>query len=69
MAGSLYGQVVQRSMKEVTDLEAMDQFAALLDLVERGEEVLITRRGKVVAKLVPVTPKASGEFSSQATLR
>ena len=29
---------------------------ALLDRVERGEEIVITRRGKPVAKLVPAEP-------------
>lgn len=40
-------------MKTVGAFEAKTHLSALLDRVERGEEVLITRRGKSVAKLVP----------------
>jgi prevent-host-death family protein len=40
-------------MKQIGDLEAKNELGALLDLVEHGEEVLITRRGKAVARLVP----------------
>jgi prevent-host-death family protein len=39
-------------MLEVGAFEAKNKLAALLDAVERGEEVTITRRGKPVAKLV-----------------
>ncbi len=35
--------------------DAKTHFAALPDPVERGEEVTITRRGRPVAKLVPLT--------------
>jgi prevent-host-death family protein len=38
---------------EVGAFEAKDTLGALLDRVEQGEEVLITRHGKAVAKLVP----------------
>lgn len=40
-------------MREVGAFEAKNRFGALLDWVERGEEVVITRRGKAVARLVP----------------
>lgn len=43
-------------MIEVGAFEAKNKLSALLERVERGEEVLITRRGKPVARLVPVTP-------------
>jgi prevent-host-death family protein len=33
--------------------EARNKLSALLDLVERGEAVIITRRGVPVARLVP----------------
>jgi len=42
-------------MHEVGAFEAKNNLAALLDEVERGNEVLITRRGKPVARLVPAT--------------
>ncbi len=40
-------------MKEVGAFEAKTKLGQLLDWVEAGEEVVITRRGKVVARLVP----------------
>jgi prevent-host-death family protein len=36
--------------------EAKNRLSALLDRVERGEEITITRHGKPVAKLVPARP-------------
>jgi len=39
-------------MREVGAFEAKNKLAALLDEVERGGEVVITRRGKAVARLV-----------------
>ena len=38
-------------MREVGVLEAKNKFGQLLDLVEQGEEVTITRHGKAVARL------------------
>jgi prevent-host-death family protein len=43
-------------MPEIGAFEAQNQFGHLLDQVERGEEILITRRGNAVAKLVPTEP-------------
>jgi prevent-host-death family protein len=40
-------------MKEVGAFEAKNKLSELLDLAERGEEVIITRHGKEVARLVP----------------
>lgn len=39
-------------MREVGTFEAKNSLSALLDLVERGEEVVITRHGRPVARLV-----------------
>lgn len=36
--------------------EAKNRLSALIDEVERGAEIIITRRGVAVAKLVPATP-------------
>ena len=44
-------------MTEVGAFEAKNRLGQLLDLVERGEEVVITRHGKEVARLVP--PKSA----------
>ena len=38
---------------EIGAFEAKNTLGSLLDRVERGEEVVITRRGKRVARLVP----------------
>ncbi len=40
-------------MHSVGVFEAKNRLTALLDQVEQGSEVLITRRGKPVARLVP----------------
>jgi prevent-host-death family protein len=40
-------------MKEVGAFEAKNKLGQLLDLVEHGEEIMITRHGKEVARLVP----------------
>lgn len=41
-------------MKPIGIVEAKSTFSALLKQVEQGEEIVITRRGKPVARLVPV---------------
>jgi prevent-host-death family protein len=41
-------------MREVGAFEAKNTLGALLDLVQAGEEVVITRHGKPVARLAPV---------------
>ena len=40
-------------MKVVGAFEVKSRLGQLLDWVEAGEEVVITRRGKVVARMVP----------------
>ena len=40
-------------MREFGAFEAKNKLDQLLDLVEHGEEVIITRHGKAVARLVP----------------
>jgi len=40
-------------MKEIGAFEAKNRLGALLDLVEGGEVIVITRHGRKVAKLVP----------------
>ncbi len=42
-------------MDEIGAFEAKTKLGALLDRVEAGEEIVITRRGKAVARLVPST--------------
>jgi prevent-host-death family protein len=43
-------------MREVWAFEAKNRLGALLDRVEHGEEIVITRRGKPGARLVPARP-------------
>jgi prevent-host-death family protein len=44
---------MERAMRHVGAFEAKNTLGTLLDLVEKGEEVVITRRGKPIARLVP----------------
>jgi prevent-host-death family protein len=41
-------------MREVDASEAKNKFGQLLDWVEQGEEITITRHGKEVARLSPI---------------
>jgi prevent-host-death family protein len=43
-------------MREIGAFEAENKLGQLLDLVEQGEEITITRHGKEVARLVPLRP-------------
>ena len=47
--------------------EAASRFGELLDRVEHGEEIVITRKGEAVAKLTRAEPAAAG--TSEAALR
>ncbi|MBV2263931.1 MAG: type II toxin-antitoxin system prevent-host-death family antitoxin [Thauera sp.] len=49
-------------MRTVAVVEAKSQFSALLAAVERGEEVAITRRGRVIARLIPDTPRSAADL-------
>lgn len=49
-------------MRTVQVVEAKAKFSALLASVEAGEEVLITRHGKVVARLVPENPRMAADL-------
>lgn len=42
-------------MQTVGAFEAKTHFSALLEKVEKGEQIVITKHGRVVAKLVPAT--------------
>ncbi len=44
-------------MNEIGAFEAKNTLGTLLDRVERGEEIVITRHGKAVARLVPNTSR------------
>jgi prevent-host-death family protein len=46
--------MIMEATKEVALRDANQQFASLIREVESGQEVIITRRGEAVAKLVPI---------------
>lgn len=55
-------------MESISVREAREQISRILDRVQAGEDVLILRRGKPVAKLVRPAP-AKVEFQPRASLR
>lgn len=60
-------------MREVGAFEAKTHLSALLEAVAAGEEITITRRGKPVARLVPVdavdAPRRKAAIARIAALR
>ncbi len=56
-------------MREIGAFEAKSRLGQILDLVEAGEEVVITRRGKIVARLVPPGAPTDRERGRRAALR
>jgi prevent-host-death family protein len=56
-------------MKEVGAFEAKNTLSALLDQVERGEEIIITRHGREVARLVPPKGVVNRETAREAAQR
>jgi len=53
-------------MKEIGAFEAKNKLAELLDLAESGEEIIITRHGKRVARLGPIQKPFDREAARQA---
>ena len=51
-------------MRSVSIYEAKTRLSALIQAVERGEEVVITNRNRPVARLVPAAPSASARCSA-----
>ena len=49
-------------MREIQASEAKTHLPALLDEVERGETVVITRHGRRIARLVPETDRRQAEI-------
>ena len=50
-------------MIEVGAFDAKTHFPALLDRIEKGEEIIITRRGKPVAEMRPVKKRKKEEIA------
>jgi prevent-host-death family protein len=51
---------------QIGSFEAKNKFSALVERAERGEEIVITRRGRPVAKLVPVADVSPTELARGA---
>ena len=60
---------MQQSSNTVGAYEAKTHLSELLEKVEAGEEIVITKHGVPVAKLVPVEKKASAEERAAAIRR
>jgi prevent-host-death family protein len=56
-------------MRRVGAFEAKNKLGQLLDLAEQGEEIIITRHGKEIARLVPARPTRSREAVRAAVRR
>ena len=54
---------------EIGAFEAKNKLSSLLERAERGEEIIITRRGKPVARLVPMQGVADREKAREAMQR
>lgn len=53
-------------MHDVALFEAKNRLSELINRVQAGEEIAITRRGKVVARLVPPGPAQAGQRALDA---
>jgi prevent-host-death family protein len=56
-------------MREIGAFEAKNKLSQLLDQVEHGEEITITRHGKEVARLVPARSSFNREEARAAVRR
>jgi antitoxin (DNA-binding transcriptional repressor) of toxin-antitoxin stability system len=54
-------------MKELSIREAREQLTAIEELVEKEGEIILTRRGKAVARILPLT--GPRKLPSRASLR
>ena len=55
-------------MRQVGTFEAKNRLSALIDLVQAGEEIEITRNGKAVARLVPAKARDIEKAREAATV-
>jgi len=56
-------------MNEIGAFEAKNTLGSLLDRVEQGEEIVITRHGKPVARLIPSSGGINREQARAAARR
>ncbi|HWK82438.1 MAG TPA: type II toxin-antitoxin system prevent-host-death family antitoxin [Caldimonas sp.] len=64
LPGLALGQSFGRN--DVALFDAKNRLSELIHRVEAGEEIAITRRGKVVARLVPAPPEEAGQRARKA---
>ena len=57
------------SISSIGAYEAKTHLPRLLDQVERGDTVTITKHGRAVARLVPVSPRSSTPEAAIEALR
>lgn len=53
-------------VNDVALFDAKNRLSELINRVEAGEEIAITRRGKVVARLVPAAPEEAEQRARKA---
>ncbi|MDR0773934.1 MAG: type II toxin-antitoxin system prevent-host-death family antitoxin [Rickettsia sp.] len=53
----------------ITAFDAKTHFSKILDRASKGEEILVTRRGKAAAKIVPVNTIQDIEIAEMAAVR
>ncbi len=53
-------------MKVIGAFDAKNRLGHLLDLAEKGEEIVITRHGKQVARLLPISQPFDREAARRA---
>jgi prevent-host-death family protein len=56
-------------MAEVGTFEAKNKLSELLARAERGEETVITKRGRPIAKLIPIRRTDDGQEAARAAER
>jgi prevent-host-death family protein len=56
-------------MQEIGAFKAKNTLGSLLDRVEQGEEIIITRHGKPVARLIPNTGRIDRSQAKAAVAR
>jgi prevent-host-death family protein len=61
--------LMEAGVREVGAFEAKNKLSELLDLAERGEEIIITKHGREVARLVPPNRQYSIEEARAAMQR
>ncbi|MFT4104034.1 MAG: type II toxin-antitoxin system prevent-host-death family antitoxin [Burkholderiaceae bacterium] len=54
------------AVREIGAFEAKSKFGTVLDWVEQGEEVLITRRGRAIALVIPSAARSQEQCRKAA---